>query len=49
MNVKLMKKTKKLAPIAPGEVLRDVLQSVGLTANASALKTRVPNNRLNGI
>jgi addiction module HigA family antidote len=44
-----MKKTKKLAPIAPGEMLRDALQSAGLTANAAALKMRVPNNRLNGI
>jgi antitoxin HigA-1 len=44
-----MKKTKKLAPITPGEMLRDVLQAAGLTANAAALKMRIPNNRLNGI
>ena len=44
-----MKKTKTLASITPGEMLRDVLQAAGLTANAAALKMRVPNNRLNGI
>jgi addiction module HigA family antidote len=44
-----MKKTKKLTPITPGEMLRDVLADAGLTANAAALKMRIPNNRLSGI
>jgi len=42
-------KTKKLAPIQPGEMLRDALDGAGLTANAAALKMRIPNNRLSGI
>ena len=44
-----MRKIKKLAPITPGEMLRDVLKAAGLTPNAAALKMRIPNNRLNGI
>jgi hypothetical protein len=44
-----MTKTKKLPPIAPGEMLRDVLDAAGLSANAAALRMRIPNNRLNAI
>ncbi|HEY7338761.1 MAG TPA: HigA family addiction module antitoxin [Bryobacteraceae bacterium] len=46
---KAMKETKRLAPIKPGEMLREVLAEAGLTANAAALKMRIPNNRLSGI
>jgi addiction module HigA family antidote len=40
---------KRLAPIPPGEMLRDALEDAGLTANAAALKMRIPNNRLGAI
>jgi addiction module HigA family antidote len=40
---------KKLPPVAPGEVLRDVLTDAGLSANALALQLRIPANRLTGI
>jgi addiction module HigA family antidote len=38
-----------LEPIHPGEVLQEELASRGLTANALALKLRVPANRLTEI
>jgi addiction module HigA family antidote len=44
-----MPKTKKLPPISPGQILRTVLQDAGLTANAAALKMRIPSNRLTAI
>ncbi|MSV34275.1 MAG: addiction module antidote protein, HigA family [Bryobacterales bacterium] len=40
---------KRLPPIHPGDVLRDVLKEAGLTANALALALRVPANRIGGI
>jgi len=40
---------KRLPPIHPGEVLQDVLNEAGLTANALALALRVPANRIGGI
>lgn len=43
------KTPKRLAPIHPGEVLQDLLQEAGLTANALALALRVPANRVGDI
>jgi antitoxin HigA-1 len=37
---------KKLAPIHPGEHLADILKQSGITANALALRLRVPANRI---
>ena len=37
---------KKLAPIHPGEHLADILKESGLSANALALRLRVPANRI---
>jgi addiction module HigA family antidote len=39
----------KLPPITPGELLRDVLEGAQLSANAAALKMRLPANRLTAI
>ena len=44
-----MTKRKKLPPIPPGDILRDALHDAGLSANAAALRMRIPNNRLNAI
>ena len=44
-----MPKAKKLPPVSPGQVLRTVLEDAGLTANAAALKMRIPSNRLTQI
>ncbi len=44
-----MPRKKKLPPVHPGEVLRDILNEAGLTANALALALRVPGNRITGI
>jgi addiction module HigA family antidote len=40
---------KKLSPIHPGEHLADILKEAGLSANALALRLRVPANRISGI
>lgn len=37
---------KKLPPIHPGEHLADILKEAGLSANALALRLRVPANRI---
>ena len=42
-------RTKKLAPIHPGDVLHEVLLGAGMSANALALALRVPANRIGGI
>jgi antitoxin HigA-1 len=42
-------RTKKLAPIHPGEHLADILKESGITANALALRLRVPANRITTI
>src|SRR5207253_5431770 len=42
-------RTKKLAPIHPGEHLADMLKEAGITANALALRLRVPANRISTI
>jgi addiction module HigA family antidote len=43
------KQPKHLPPIHPGEVLQDLLNEAGLTANALATALRVPANRIGGI
>ena len=43
------KTEKRLPPIHPGEVLQEVLNEAGLTANSLALALRVPANRIGGI
>jgi antitoxin HigA-1 len=42
-------KTKRLAPIHPGEALKSVLDDAELSANAVALALRIPANRLTEI
>jgi addiction module HigA family antidote len=37
---------RKLAPVHPGEHLADILKESGITANALALRLRVPANRI---
>ena len=39
-------RSKKLPPIHPGEHLADILKESGLSANALALRLRVPPNRI---
>ena len=40
---------KKLRPMHPGEHLADILKEAGLSANALALRLRVPANRISSI
>jgi antitoxin HigA-1 len=42
-------KSKRLEPLHPGKVLKEVLGEAGLTVNALALALRVPANRIGGI
>ena len=42
-------KAKKLPPIHPGQVLKEVLDDACITANALALALRIPANRLTEI
>ena len=44
-----MKRVTKLPPIHPGEILKDELDELGLSANAMALALRIPANRLTEI
>ena len=44
-----MQKSKRLEPLHPDEVLKQLLAETGLTANALALALRVPANRIGGI
>jgi antitoxin HigA-1 len=39
----------KMRPVSPGEVLREQLDELGMSANALAAKLRVPANRVTGI
>jgi len=39
----------KMRPIAPGEVLREQLDELGMSANALATALHVPANRITGI
>lgn len=41
--------SKRLSPIHPGEVLRDMLEEGGVTVNGLAMALRVPANRIGGI
>jgi len=43
------RKTKRLAPIHPGQVLQEILAEAGMTINALALSLRVPANRIGAI
>ena len=44
-----IRKSTRLHPLHPGEVLKEVLADAGLTVNALALALRVPANRIGGI
>ncbi len=44
-----MKKTTKLAPVHPGEILKDEFEAIGKSANAVALALRIPASRLTEI
>ena len=44
-----IQKSKRLQPLHPGEVLKELLTEAGLTVNALALALRVPANRIGGI
>ena len=39
----------KMRPISPGEVLREQLDELGMSANALATALHVPTNRITGI
>ena len=39
----------KQRPVSPGEVLREQLDELGMSANALATALRVPTNRITGI
>ena len=39
----------KMRPVSPGEVLREQLDELGMSANALAAALRVPANRITGI
>jgi len=39
----------KMRPVSPGEVLREQLVELGMSANALAVVLRVPTNRVTGI
>lgn len=41
--------TNRMRPIHPGEILRDELDTLGLSANAFAKALDVPTNRITGI
>jgi len=41
--------TNRMRPIHPGEILRDELATLGLSANAFARALDVPTNRITGI
>src|SRR5262249_5019362 len=45
----MSRKNKKLPPIHPGEMLRDVMEHAGLSANALAAALHVPPNRITAI
>lgn len=39
----------KMRPVSPGEVLREQLEELGMSANALAASLHVPTNRITGI
>lgn len=42
-------RAKRLPPIHPGQVLKNVFEDAGVSANAVALALRIPANRLTAI
>jgi addiction module HigA family antidote len=44
-----MSKRKKLAPVHPGEILKDELDELHMSGNALALALRIPANRVTEI
>ncbi len=44
-----IQKSRRLQPLHPGEVLKELLTETGLTVHALALALRVPANRIRGI
>jgi plasmid maintenance system antidote protein VapI len=44
-----IQKSKRLEPLHPGEVPKELLSEAGLTVNALSLALRVPANRIGGI
>lgn len=44
-----IRKSKRLQPLHPGVVLKELLSEAGLTVSAQALALRVPANRIGGI
>jgi addiction module HigA family antidote len=44
-----MTRRKKLAPVHPGEILKDELQELHMSGNALALALRIPANRVTEI
>lgn len=44
-----MTKRNKMRPVSPGEVLREQLEELGMSANALAAELHVPTNRITGI
>lgn len=44
-----IKNTNHHLPFPPGEILRGLLEDVGLSANAAAGKMKIPTNRLTAI
>src|SRR5215813_12425655 len=44
-----IQKPKRLEPLHPGEVLKELLAETGLSVNALSLALRVPANRIGGI
>jgi addiction module HigA family antidote len=45
----MARKTNRLRPIHPGQVLKTVLEDAGISANKLALALRIPPNRLTEI
>jgi addiction module HigA family antidote len=44
-----IQKSKRLQPLHPGEVLKELLSEAGLTVNSLSLALRVPAKRTGGI
>jgi addiction module HigA family antidote len=42
-------KAAKIAPIHPGEILKETLEDLGMSMNRLAIALRVPANRISGI
>src|SRR5258707_1172518 len=44
-----IRKSKRLQPLYPGEVIKELLSEAGLTVSALSLALRMPANRIGGI